>query len=156
MTDTLINIIAGRLTPETALQAALNVPATSQIPAATAASASEIVARRLLTTVLPAPIGPVVPKWDDGVALGEQWATDTATIDELNEIRTINQDDWSALKLGAGHSLVDKLRSQGMIPDGADGPLQLERDAFVDGLVVGAIQVLSRATPHLTRLSQEK
>jgi hypothetical protein len=156
LTDTLINIIAGRLTPETALQAALNVPGTSQIPAATAVSASEIVARRLLTTVLPVPIGPVVPKWDDGVALGEQWATDTATIDELNEIRTINQDDWSALKLGTGHSLVDKLRSQGMIPDGADGPLQLERDAFVEGLVAGAIQVLSRATPHLTRLSQEK
>jgi hypothetical protein len=155
-TDTLINIIAGRLAHETALQAALNVSGTPQADASTATSPSDIVARRLLTTVRPAPIGPVVPKWDDGVSLGKQWATEAATLDELNEITTINQEGWSALKLETGHSLVDQLRSQGMIPDGADGPLQLERDAFVEGIVAGAIQVLSNATPHLTRLSQEK
>jgi hypothetical protein len=152
LTDTLINIIAGRLTPESALQS-LNANDATQASPPTAVTASEIVARRLLTTVRAVPTGPIVPKWNDGVALGEQWARDTATIDELNVIRTINQDDWSALNLEAGHSLVEALRGQGMIPDGADGPLQLDRDAFVEGIVAGAIQVLSNASPHLTRLA---
>jgi len=153
LTDTLISIIAGRLTPESALKTMVKGADSSAAPPSTT-SASEIIAQRLLTTVRPELIGPVVPKWEDGVALGKQWATDSATIDELNEIKTINQDDWSALKLEAGHSLIDKLRGQGMIPDGADGPLQLERDSFVEGIVAGATQVLSNAAPHLTRLSQ--
>lgn len=154
LADTLISIIAGKLTPESALQSALNVPGATQTSASAATSLSETVARRLLTTARPVETGPVVPKWDDGVALGEQWATTTASIDELSDIKTINQDDWSALKLETGHSLVEQLRSQGMIPDGVDGPLQLERDAFVEGIVAGAIQVFGSATPHLTRLSQ--
>jgi len=153
LSDTLVNLIAGRVTPDV-LQV-LNAPSVSPATAPPAQSASELIARRLITTVRSESAGPLVPKWDDGVALGEQWAANTATIDELNEIKTINKDDWSALKLESGHSLIDTLRDQGMVPEGADGPIQLERDAFVEGLVAGALHVLNNATPHLTRLSPE-
>jgi len=168
LTDTLLNIIAARLdkqasfgtppviVPPKASQAASNAPDTTPASAFTPIDVSEIIARRLLTTLRPVPTGPVAPKWDDGVTLGEKWATDTATIGELNEIKTINQDEWSALKLEPGHSLIDKLRTQGVIPDGMAGPLQLERDPFVEGIVAGAIEVLNNATPHLTRLTAEK
>jgi hypothetical protein len=32
--------------------------------------------------------------------------------------------------------------------------MQLERDAFVEGIVAGALQVLNNATPHLTPVLQ--
>jgi hypothetical protein len=143
------------LTPEDALKATRTTSNPTISTGATFATTntSEFIARRLLTTVAPVTVGPIAPQWDDGVTLGQQWATDTATIDELNAVKTINQEDWSALNLDSGHSLVKALRGQGRVPAGADGPLQLERDAFIEGIVAWAIQVLNNATPHLTRLS---
>lgn len=146
LTNTLIGIIAGRFTAEEALLGTAkpvgsDMPATKLVP--------EVIAKRLLLTARPPMPGPVVPKRKDGIALGQKWATDTATIDELKQIAVANQGDWSALNLSIGHTLVDSLRGQGLVPEGVDGPLQLERDPFVEGIVAGATGVLNDASPHL-------
>ena len=147
LTNTLIGIVAGRITAEEALRVAVRstnvgMPAGKVMP--------EIVAKRLMLTFRPPAPGPVAPRREEGITLGETWAADAATIDELRQVALLDQAGWSALNLNSGHSLVDVLRAQGLIPDGIDGPLQLERDAFVEGIVAGATGVLNTATPHLT------
>jgi hypothetical protein len=77
-----------------------------------------------------------------GRRLGADWARERATLDELDEIAAVASTEWTALTLGAEHSLVRDLRKNGAI--GAEPVAEeviLERDSFVEGVVDGASEV---------------
>lgn len=134
-------------------------PATAPSPASpTGAKAgvlveSERIALRLQTTRGAADPGvSSLPRRDQGAALGSHWATDTATLDELEQIAAIEARDWTAIKLAAPHSLITVLVRAGVLPAGGDeGSIELARDGFIEGIVTGASQVLRSAAPHLVR-----
>ena len=119
--------------------------------APTQAQAVELVAARLRATV------------DDGAAagadgsrsgdrgrrLGSAWARERATLEELEQVAGTRASDWNVLVLVDGHSLLAYLQEAGVVPGTHDGPLTLERDAFVDELVEGAAEVYEEVRPHL-------
>lgn len=113
------------------------------------AATSEAIAQRLLETARLAKPAAAVSKRQRGTALGREWAAEMATIEELQLIANVHQDEWSSLKMFPGSTLMDFLRNQGIFPADFDDPSHLERDEFVEGLVVGAAQVLTEVTPHL-------
>jgi hypothetical protein len=87
---------------------------------------------------------------EDGVAIGERWATENASIGELERVAQLDKAaDWTALKLSGEHSLVTQLQAASLIPTGTPGGFELERDEFVEGVIAGASNVLRMAAPHL-------
>jgi hypothetical protein len=103
----------------------------------------------LLETARAVKPGPSVPLRDDGSLLGERWATERATLDELEQVAALDEGEWTAIRLENEHSLIAELREAGVISDGASDALDLERDSFVEGVVAGASRVLRNAAPHL-------
>jgi hypothetical protein len=150
LTDTLVGIISGRIKGEDATRAALEIARSPNLLTPSTAAVSEIVARRLLTTIqVPEPV-PLVPKRADGTAIGEKWATGRATLDELKSVAALESSDWSALRLDVDHTLIAELRGAGFLPASENGPIELERNDFVEGIVAGAAGVLRNAEPHLS------
>jgi len=84
----------------------------------------------------------------EGMDAGERWAATTASLGELESLVAPGNGDWTALRLTGDHSLADFLRTTGVL-EGESGPVDLSRDAFVDGLVAGAERVFRDAQPHL-------
>ena len=70
-------------------------------------------------------------------------------MEELKEVAATRRTDWTHLTLAEGHSLVSYLQKAGIVPENHDGPLTLERDAFVEELVDGAVEVFDEVRPHL-------
>lgn len=141
LAEALLGIVSGRLQDVTALRQRLGA----------APSEPSRVAERLCATLRVAePVAPPLPRRDEGSALGVRWASAAATLEELQQFAALEAREWSAVKLDPSHSLVGALVSEGLLPAGAaEGSLALERDAFVEGLVAGASQVLRDAAPHL-------
>src|SRR5206468_3363987 len=109
------------------------------------------IAERLRASVRIAPPVPRPPQRDDGVVAGTRWATSTATLDELQQVAALQSTDWSGMRLAPSHSMVAALAEAGVLPASVDDrELTLDRDAFVEGIVEGASQVLRSAGPHLT------
>ena len=86
---------------------------------------------------------------DRGRKVGGAWARERATLEELEQVAGTRASDWNALVLDDGHTLLAYLQEAGVVPDRHDGPLTLERDAFVDELVEGAAEVYEEVRPHL-------
>jgi hypothetical protein len=149
LTDTLVGIISGRIKGEDATRAALEIARSPTLLTPSTAAVSEIVARRLLTTIQVPDPAPPVPKRADGTAIGEKWATGRATLEELKNVAALESSDWSALRLDVDHTLIAELRVAGLVPASENGPIELERNDFVEGIVAGASGVMRNAEPHL-------
>ena len=116
----------------------------------------DVVAERLLTTLVPAPddSAPTAPtdfRRDRGRELGTKWASTTATLDELAQLSDLDTAEWTSLVLPEGHTLTAFLVGQGEL-QGTDverGPLELGRDDFTEGLVSGMADVQRQVAPHL-------
>jgi hypothetical protein len=141
LTDALIGIMGDRFRTEGA--------SSPELLNSTDTAQSELIARRLAETVRPVVVGPSIPQRDDGMLIGKRWATETATLDELRQLAALESGEWTAIKLENEHSLIAQLSEAGVLPPGGDGPLDLERDDFVEGIVAGASQVLRSAAPQL-------
>ncbi len=109
---------------------------------------AKLVAARLKSAAV-APVSNGNPRREDGVALGEKWASERAALGELEQVARLEAADWTALKLGDEHTLIRHLQEAKLIPAGAQGAFELERDEFVEGVISGAANVLRQATPHL-------
>ncbi len=111
--------------------------------------APAVVAERLLRTTNMPRLSELEPRARlEGTDAGERWAATTASLSELESLVNPGHRDWTELRLAGDHSLVDFLRSTGVL-DGTGGPVDLSRDDFVDGLVAGAERVFREAQPHL-------
>lgn len=150
-TEILLGIISGRIRGEEALRATLRIAGSAQILNSNEIAESEVVARRLLATAPPMVFSPSAPKYDDGVLIGERWAAEKATLKELDQVSALVSGEWTAIRLENEHSLIVQLSEAGVIPPGGDGPIDLERDNFVEGIVAGASRVLRSVAPHLSR-----
>jgi hypothetical protein len=119
--------------------------------APTQAHSAELVAARLRATADNGdPVGADASRSADlGRKRGGAWARERATLEELEQVAETRASDWSALVLDDGHTLLAYLQEAGVVPQKHDGPLTLERDAFVDGLVEGAAAVYEEVQPHL-------
>ena len=85
-----------------------------------------------------------------GRALGQAWATDAARLSELEDLAAIaDRDEWTALALGDGHSLLAFLAERGAIATADPAPSDLERDDFTTGLLEGAATVYRDVVPSL-------
>jgi hypothetical protein len=120
------------------------------------AQPAELVAARLRATVDRAASANGAPSADRGRRLGADWAREHATLDELQQVAAARSADWTALALDDGHTLLASLQEAGIVPDAHDGPLTLERDAFVDVLVEGAADVYEEVRPHLEAAAEER
>jgi len=83
-----------------------------------------------------------------GQDIGRRWAKTTATLGELEAIAALEGTSWSALALGPDHSLNQTLQGVGIIV-GNGGGVDLQRDAFAEGVVSGAADVYRSVQPHL-------
>ncbi len=149
LSETILRIIGGRIRGEESIRAALGAAALQQTTNSDVEAQSALVARRLLETARAVKPGPSVPLRDEGSLLGERWATERATLDELKQVAALDEGEWTAIRLENEHSLIAQLREAGVISDGASDALDLERDSFVEGVVAGASRVLRNAAPHL-------
>ena len=59
------------------------------------------------------------------------------------------RDDWTAIALAEGHSLVAFLSVAGDLPADEIGPIDLRRDEFTSGLATGAAEVYREVALHL-------
>jgi hypothetical protein len=110
----------------------------------------ELVAARLkATTARAAPAVTQRPQRTEGESLGERWASEQASLLELQQIGELEGGEWSGIRLAEDHSLVAQLQKAGVIPPGGEGPLQLIRDDFVEGVVAGAARVFRAVQTHL-------
>jgi hypothetical protein len=107
----------------------------------------DAIAERLLASVESAPRG---DDRDRGRVAGRAWAGEHAPLDELEEMSTLaERDDWTAIALAEGHSLVAFLAVAGDLADDEVGPIDLRRDDFTSGLVTGAAEVYREVALHL-------
>lgn len=109
---------------------------------------ASLVAARLQSTNTPTPAGKNA-KREEGVALGERWASERAAFCELQQAVQLEAGDWTALRLGDEHTLIARLQEAGLIPIDASGAFELQRDDFVEGMIAGAANVWRQAAPHL-------
>jgi hypothetical protein len=156
LSETILGIIGGTIRGEEAIRAALGAAALQQTTSKDAEAASALVARRLLETTRAVKPDTSLPIRDDGSLLGERWATERATLAELEQVAALAEGEWTAIRLENEHSLIAQLREEGVISADASEALDLERDSFVEGLVAGAARVLRSAAPHLNGLPTQK
>jgi hypothetical protein len=155
LTEVLLGIASGRLRGDEALRATLRVAGTTALVGSSESveSVSRVVARRLEATTRSVETAPKVPGRAEGVTVGERWAAESATLVELGQVAELEAGEWTALRLDSGHSLLAPLRDAGIIPAQEEGPIELARDGFVEGIVAGAAGVLREASVHLGRLA---
>jgi hypothetical protein len=137
----------GRPTVE---ESALRLASSSAIARSWVTLQPQVIAQRLLATGRPAGASSFGSRLRAGISIGELWATESATLEELEQVAALQSGEWSAMKLGNEHSLIVQLREAGVLPAYGDGPLELERDDFIEGIVSGASRVLRSVAPHLS------
>ena len=84
-----------------------------------------------------------------GRDVGLAWAQRHASLTELREVAAADDQDWSSISLPEGHSLAETLAATIDIPLLDDGSLELPRDALVEGLLSGVLEVLAELNVHL-------
>ncbi|HEY3484181.1 MAG TPA: hypothetical protein VGK49_02300 [Ilumatobacteraceae bacterium] len=93
---------------------------------------------------------PTSGDFDRGRELGKQWAGEVASLEELSAIAELGaRDEWKAIALPEGHSLLRFLAATGDVPAADHGAVDLERDEFVAGIVAGATTVYRQVEPVL-------
>jgi hypothetical protein len=95
------------------------------------------------------------PRRARGRALGRAWASQRAGLDDLTQVAGMDGKAWSAVALPEGHSLIPSLHELGLLPIAEHGPIDLDRDPFVEGLVAGVAAVYEEVGPGLARLSAQ-
>jgi hypothetical protein len=102
-------------------------------------TAEDAITERLLGSVA---AQPPADERERGRVAGRAWAADHARLDELEATAKLaDRDDWSALALADGHSLVVSLAAAGDLAADETGPVDLRRDDFTSGLVAGAAEI---------------
>ncbi|MGH8993898.1 MAG: hypothetical protein ACRDZ7_20490 [Acidimicrobiia bacterium] len=125
-------------------------------PVALSPDAAKALAEQLITSE-PELAGPAEDRRRvDGRALGRSWATQRASLSELENIVGLDDGPWDALRLAEDHSLFASLHDAGLIPATEVGPMELGRDPFVEGLVDGASLIHKQVLPHLAQLRLER
>ena len=85
-----------------------------------------------------------------GAQVGAAWAGRIGSLDELTEVASAARgDDWTSILLPDSHSLVEALRTAGVVPVEHEGGLELSRDSFVEGLVRGAASTFDEVKHQL-------
>jgi hypothetical protein len=85
-----------------------------------------------------------------GRELGRKWAAGYAQLEELREIAALaERDDWTALALPEGHSLIDFLVGADVLAASRAGVTDLARDRLVEGIVAGAAEIYRRVEPQV-------
>jgi hypothetical protein len=74
-----------------------------------------------------------------GILVGTQWAIQRASLKEAQQIADLTSREWNTLRLEQNHSLVVKLVDEGVLQTSHDGPIDLARDGFTEGLIIGRI-----------------
>lgn len=103
---------------------------------------AEALAARLLATAAGEPAAD--PAQQDGAALGRGWAAGRASLAELAGLLRLDRPDWTAITLPRGHSLITDLREAGVIPATEQGPIELQRDPLVEGVLAGIGEIGSQ------------
>ena len=147
VTETLLSLLLER-GGEDVQRSLANVLRGDSVAAANPDVRAKLVAARLQSTGAAPPASPSA-KREDGVALGERWASENAAFGELEQVARLEVGDWTAVRLATDHTLIAQLQKASLIPAGADGAFELERSDFVEGVIAGAAKVLRAATPHL-------
>ena len=88
-------------------------------------------------------------KHEAGILVGTQWAIQRASLKEVQQIADLTSREWNAVRLEQSHSLVAKLVDEGILQPPHDGPLDLARDGFTEGLTIGASRVMQSVAPFL-------
>jgi hypothetical protein len=115
-------------------------------PGSPVPSADDIAARLLASVAAT----PAAGEHQRGQDVGSKWASGRAQLDELEAIFALaGRDDWTALALTEGHSLVAFLAASGDLAADETGPIDLKRDEFTSGLVAGAAAVYREVAPRL-------
>lgn len=108
---------------------------------------ADAIATRLLT-----PSEPVaaVDEAARGRSTGRAWAARRARLDELEALAALAaRDDWTAVALPEGHTLLEFLAGTGDLDAAETGPIDLRRDEFTAGVVAGAAQTYGEVAPRL-------
>ena len=147
VTETLLSLLLER-GGEDVQRSLANVLRGDSVATANPEVRAKLVAARLQSTSAATPASPS-PKREDGIALGERWASEHAAFGELEQVARLEVGDWTAVRLASDHTLIGQLQKASLIPAGADGAFELERSDFVEGVIAGAAKVLRAAAPHL-------
>jgi hypothetical protein len=84
-----------------------------------------------------------------GRDVGLAWAQRHASLTELRGVAAADDRDWSSISLPEGHSLAETLAATIDTPLLDDGSLELPRDALVEGLLSGVLEVLAELNVHI-------
>jgi hypothetical protein len=156
MTNGILNLMDARFRKQDMLLSAQRSVGVPDIANASDTAQPELVARRLLASVQSAPASPVIPKREAGTAIGASWAASKASLDELKQVAALETASWTGIRLTADNSLLAHLSEAGILPPKGNGPLDLHRDEFIEGIVAGAAQVLRSVEPHLAPPALQK
>jgi hypothetical protein len=127
----------------------LTVDTSPQPAGDSSANRAENVADRLVTTETDVALARSEdPSRLRGQDVGRQWATTTATLEELQDIAGLEGTSWNAIALGPDHTLNQTLQKAGIILANSGG-VDLQRDPFVEGIVSGAAAVYRAVGSHL-------
>src|SRR5262249_35748559 len=86
---------------------------------------------------------------DAGVLTGIQWASQVASLEEARQVADLASQEWDAVRLAPSNSLIAKLVDEGLLQPNHDGPIDLARDGFTEGLIAGASRVVQSVSPVL-------
>jgi hypothetical protein len=136
--------------PAVVLASALTQFLGPRLEAGAGAQPLQLVAQRLRASVNGDPAAPDNPRSvDRGRKLGAAWASERASLPELQQVAATRDSAWNALALPEESSLLAYLQEAAVAPTVHTGPLTLERDPFVEALVDGAAGVYDEVQPHL-------
>jgi hypothetical protein len=111
----------------------------------------QTVAHRLIATVVREPQRPQDRDRLAGQQIGDSWARNQASLQELATLSQLDAEDWQRISLPPGHSLIRALAASGTVDQSEEGPITLNRDDFVEGLVASASSVYRQALPNLSK-----
>src|SRR5262249_40272310 len=110
--------------PAVVLASALTQFLGTRLDASTGAQPVELVAARLRGSASGEPAAPDNPRSvDHGRKLGVTWASQRATLPELEQVAETRDREWTALVLPVGNSLLAYLQEAAVVPTAHDGPL---------------------------------
>ena len=136
--------------PAVVLASALTQLLGPRLEAGAGAQPLQFVAQRLRASANGDPAAPDIPRSvDRGRKLGAAWASERASLPELQQVAATRESDWNTLVLPEDSSLLAYLQEAAVAPAAHNGPLTLERDPFVEALVDGAAGVYDEVQPHL-------
>ena len=93
--------------------------------------------------------GQIGSLYDAGILIGTQWASQIASLEEARQIAELTSRDWNGVRLAQSQSPLEKLVDDGLLQSNHDGPIDLARDGFTEGSIVGTSRVVQSVSPML-------